>query len=221
MAEAEEEFGENSRLEDELSCPICFNLYRNPVSLSCGHNFCKECIQRTLSAQQLSKAPYSCPMCKIRLGPILELQRNFQLCSIVETFLATTSKRKETKTSPVEKKEVVPCDFCLDLPLPAVKTCLTCNSSLCQAHLNKHEAKASQKDHILVEPGAGHSAEARTCREHGRLLECFCENDGAYICMLCPIEGSHRVTANSRHLLSSFIINNIYKNTVFIKINKK
>ncbi|KGL76154.1 E3 ubiquitin/ISG15 ligase TRIM25, partial [Tinamus guttatus] len=138
------------------------------------------------------KAPYSCPMCKVQLGPILELQRNFQLCSIVETFLATTFKKKEGKRSPEEEEEVVPCDFCLDQPQTAVKTCLTCDSSLCQAHLNKHEAKASQKHHVLVEAGAGRSAEERMCQEHSRVLECFCEDDGAFICLLCSIESSHR-----------------------------
>ncbi|KAM8798877.1 E3 ubiquitin/ISG15 ligase TRIM25-like [Eudromia elegans] len=201
MAKTKEEFWEDSSLADELSCPICLSLYKSPVSLSCGHNFCKECIQRTLSAQQLSNAPYSCPMCKTQLGPILELQRNFQLCSIVETFLGTTSKRKEDERSPKEEEkeeEVIPCDFCLDQPQPAVKICLTCDSSLCQAHLNKHEAKALQSGHILVEPGAGRSAGEWRCQEHGRPLECLCENDGTYICLLCSIEGSHR----SHHIIT-------------------
>ncbi|XP_062443686.1 E3 ubiquitin/ISG15 ligase TRIM25-like [Rhea pennata] len=191
MAKAKEEFEEVSSLEDELSCPICLCLYTNPVSLSCGHSFCKQCIQKALSAQQQSKASYSCPMCKIQLGPILELQKNFQLCSIVKAFLATTSKGKQGKSSP-EDEERVPCDFCLDQPQPSVKTCLTCDSSLCQAHLNKHNARASQKDHVLLEAAVGCSAEERKCRQHGRLLECCCEDDREYVCVLCCIAGSHK-----------------------------
>ncbi|XP_072728552.1 E3 ubiquitin/ISG15 ligase TRIM25-like [Ciconia boyciana] len=192
MAKANEEFGGTASLEDELSCPICLCLYRNPVSLSCGHSFCKECIQKALGAQQQSKASYFCPMCKVQLGPILELQKNFQLCSIVETFLATTSKGQQGEGSAAGKKEVVPCDFCLGQPQPAVKTCLICNASLCEAHLNKHNAKASQGDHVLVEVGAGGMAEERRCVEHGRLLECYCQDEGQYICMLCYIAGCHK-----------------------------
>ncbi|XP_075020283.1 E3 ubiquitin/ISG15 ligase TRIM25-like isoform X2 [Calonectris borealis] len=192
MAKAREEFGGGASLEDELSCPICLHLYRNPVSLSCGHSFCKQCIQKALGAQQQSKALYSCPMCKLQLGPILELQKNFQLCSIVEAFLATTSKGEQGKGSAEGKEEVVPCDFCLDWSQPAVKTCLICDASLCQAHLNKHNAKASQQDHVLVEVGAGAAAAERRCPEHGRLLECYCQDERQYICVLCSIAGCHK-----------------------------
>ncbi|XP_054697392.1 E3 ubiquitin/ISG15 ligase TRIM25-like isoform X2 [Grus americana] len=192
MAKAKEEFGGAGSLEDELSCPICLGLYRNPVSLSCGHSFCKQCIQKALGTQQQSKAPYTCPMCKFHLGPILELQKNFQLCSIVEAFLATTSKGQQDQGSAEGKKEMVPCDFCLDWSQPAVKTCLICDASLCQAHLNKHNAKASQQDHVLVEVGAGSTAEERRCLEHSRLLECYCQDDGQYICVLCSIAGRHK-----------------------------
>lgn len=191
MAKAKEEFTGGASLEDELSCPICLCLYKNPVSLSCGHSFCKQCIQKALGAQQKSKAPYSCPMCKIQLGPILELQKNFQLCSIVEAFLATTSKGKQGEGS-AGGMEVVPCDFCLDQPQPAVKTCLTCNASLCQAHLSKHNAKASQQEHILVEVGAGGVVEERRCQEHGQLMEFYCQDEGQCICVLCSVTGCHR-----------------------------
>ncbi|XP_014803197.1 PREDICTED: E3 ubiquitin/ISG15 ligase TRIM25-like isoform X2 [Calidris pugnax] len=192
MAKAEEGPGGCASLQDELSCPICLCLYRNPVSLICGHSFCKQCIQKALGAQQQSKAPYSCPMCKLQLGPILELQKNFQLSSIVEAFLATSSQGQQGKGAAEGEKEVVPCDFCLDWCQPAVKTCLICDASLCQAHLNKHNAKASQRYHILVEVGAGGAAEERRCSEHGRLLECYCQDEGEYICVLCCITGGHK-----------------------------
>ncbi|XP_010577392.1 PREDICTED: E3 ubiquitin/ISG15 ligase TRIM25-like isoform X2 [Haliaeetus leucocephalus] len=195
MAKAKEEFGGGASLEDELSCPICLCLYRNPVSLSCGHSFCKQCIQKALGAQQQSKTPYSCPMCKLQLGPILELQKNFQLCSIVEAFLASTSKGQQAEGSAEgkeEEEEVVPCDFCLDRFQPATITCLNCDASLCQAHLNKHNAKASQQHHMFIEVGAGDAAEGRRCPEHGRLLECYCQDEGQHICTLCSIVGCHK-----------------------------
>ncbi|KFP04679.1 Tripartite motif-containing protein 29, partial [Calypte anna] len=134
------------------------------------------------------KAPYSCDMCKLHLGPILELQKNFRLCSIVEAFQANTCEEQEDKGS-AEEKEAVLCDFCLGLPLPAVKTCLICDASLCQSHLDKHNAKAS---HVLVEVGTAMSEERR-CLEHGRLLESFCQDEEQQnVCVLCSIAGCHK-----------------------------
>ncbi|XP_043376105.1 E3 ubiquitin/ISG15 ligase TRIM25-like [Dermochelys coriacea] len=193
MAEAKEEFRASADLEDELSCPICQCFYRNPVSLSCQHSFCKECIQKALAAQQQAKATYFCPMCKVQLGPFLELHKNFQLCSIVEKFQTTSSKGKQgkEKASP-QGKEIIPCDFCLDQPHTAVKTCLTCEASLCQAHLSKHNAKAAQKDHVLIEPSDNSSLQERKCGEHGKLLECYCEDDLVFVCMMYSITDSHK-----------------------------
>lgn len=191
MAKAREGYGGAGSLEAELTCPICLGLYREPVSLSCGHNFCRQCIKNTLGAQQHSQGPYTCPMCRVHLGPTVELQNNFQLGNIVEAFQATASKGQQEEGFEKGKTGVVPCEYCLDRPQPAVKTCLVCNVSLCKAHLNKHNAKASQQEHILVEVGAD-EAQERRCPEHGKLLECYCQNEDKCICVLCSIAGAHK-----------------------------
>ncbi|XP_065590599.1 E3 ubiquitin/ISG15 ligase TRIM25-like [Cyrtonyx montezumae] len=189
MAKAKGGFTGSSSLEDELSCSICLSLYRNPVAFSCGHSFCKQCAQQVLRAQKQANAPYSCPVCRVELGPILELHKNFHLCSIVEVYLSHNEKQDE---GVAVEEDAVPCDLCLDKPQAAVKMCLVCDASLCQAHLDKHSARASQRDHILVEVGKSGSTEERRCQEHGRVLEYFCQNEGLFICVLCSITGSHK-----------------------------
>uniref|UniRef100_A0A8C3Y0L4 Zinc finger RING-type eukaryotic domain-containing protein n=1 Tax=Catharus ustulatus TaxID=91951 RepID=A0A8C3Y0L4_CATUS len=41
MAKAQEGCGGAGSLEAELTCPICLGVYQEPVSLACGHNFCR------------------------------------------------------------------------------------------------------------------------------------------------------------------------------------
>ncbi|KFV16674.1 Tripartite motif-containing protein 7, partial [Pterocles gutturalis] len=33
-------------LPSEASCSICSEYFRDPVSIHCGHNFCRACITR-------------------------------------------------------------------------------------------------------------------------------------------------------------------------------
>uniref|UniRef100_A0A8C2WBI6 RING-type domain-containing protein n=1 Tax=Cyclopterus lumpus TaxID=8103 RepID=A0A8C2WBI6_CYCLU len=50
------------QLAHELSCPICLQLFSDPVVLPCGHNYCWACIRKT--ADRTDKAPHCCPECR-------------------------------------------------------------------------------------------------------------------------------------------------------------
>ncbi|MEE6476498.1 hypothetical protein FKM82_011099, partial [Ascaphus truei] len=156
-------------------CPVCLSTYQNPVSLSCGHSFCRECIHKVLTSQRDQDRAYSCPTCQAEYEEFPELQRNFQLCSIVSDL-----HKKISGDSSVF------CSYCLGDPFPAVKTCLNCEVSLCLQHLERH----TNKSHVLVEPTE--SVKERKCPEHDKLLEYFCENDQSCICVTCYIAGSHK-----------------------------
>lgn len=41
-----------------IQCPICIEILKDPVSLACGHSFCKECIAKSMLLKQ------SCPLCQ-------------------------------------------------------------------------------------------------------------------------------------------------------------
>ncbi|XP_067414661.1 zinc finger protein RFP-like [Emydura macquarii macquarii] len=59
------------KLQDEASCSICLEYFQDPVSIHCGHNFCRACITRCWG--ELA-ANFSCPQCRETAE-----QRNFRL----------------------------------------------------------------------------------------------------------------------------------------------
>uniref|UniRef100_A0A4W3IV49 Zinc-binding protein A33-like n=1 Tax=Callorhinchus milii TaxID=7868 RepID=A0A4W3IV49_CALMI len=68
-----------SHQEDELNCPICLDIFTDPVSLECGHNYCRFCI--TLCWEK--HAAQLCPECR-QLIANKNLKVNRTLVKMVE-----------------------------------------------------------------------------------------------------------------------------------------
>ncbi|KTF74762.1 hypothetical protein cypCar_00035984 [Cyprinus carpio] len=76
-------------LEAELSCPVCTDVFRDPVLLSCGHSFCRQCI----NDHWTSSSSRNCPVCR-QVSP-QEPVHNLCLRNTCETYLREQSTRKE------------------------------------------------------------------------------------------------------------------------------
>ncbi|KAE8574457.1 hypothetical protein XENTR_v10003438 [Xenopus tropicalis] len=163
-------------LRDELSCSICLSIYTDPVSLPCGHYFCRGCIGAAWDTQGGSGA-YSCPECRAEYRERPALQNIRKLSNIAERFLST---------HPEHDGSGVPCSYC-DSPVPAIKSCALCEASFCNKHLRGHSQSA---EHVLTEPTA--SFMGRKCSVHHKVLEYHCCEDGACICVSCCLAGGHR-----------------------------
>ncbi|XP_073492363.1 tripartite motif-containing protein 6-like [Aquarana catesbeiana] len=166
---------ETSGLREELSCSICLSLYKEPVSLKCGHNFCRDCIVTVLDTQEKKATSYSCPECRKKYTERPPLEKNRKLCNIVDNF--RSAQQEDTEVS---------CTYCVH-PVPATKTCLHCEASFCDMHLRNHSKSA---DHILIDPTT--SFEDRKCSIHKEILKYYCTEDSACICMSCWVAGDHK-----------------------------
>ncbi|XP_037531343.1 E3 ubiquitin-protein ligase TRIM7 [Nematolebias whitei] len=174
--------------EEQVHCSICLDVFTNPVSIPCGHNFCQSCILGYWKTSPL----YQCPMCKKSFQKRPDISVNTVLREIAEQFkqikIKTTEVKSSLSSSPPPSWEEVLCDVCLGEGRPkAVKSCLVCLTSFCEEHLKSHAARFTK--HKLIEPVA--NMEDRMCPKHERLLELFCKKDQTCVCVLCT-ETDHR-----------------------------
>uniref|UniRef100_A0A8C7RVQ5 RING-type domain-containing protein n=1 Tax=Oncorhynchus mykiss TaxID=8022 RepID=A0A8C7RVQ5_ONCMY len=86
MAEAVTTPRPTAALEDELSCPICFEFFQDPVSLKCQHSFCRGCLETPAWIQQKQR---ECPVCRRRpsMADFHPSVSNMKLRNIVEAYL--------------------------------------------------------------------------------------------------------------------------------------
>ena len=57
-------FKPSKYLSEECTCPICFYLLMDPVSLTCGHNLCFECLESSKRIAQKNDQTHKCPLCR-------------------------------------------------------------------------------------------------------------------------------------------------------------
>ncbi|XP_028851160.1 E3 ubiquitin-protein ligase TRIM39-like isoform X2 [Denticeps clupeoides] len=162
--------------EDQLRCSICLDVFTDPVSTPCGHNFCMGCIKEYWD----NCSQTQCPVCKEIHHERPELRLNTSLSEMTAQFRMLLPEKASSATPTVS------CDICTD---QAVKTCLMCLTSYCETHLEHHKIAARLKRHELMDPVE--NLEDYVCSNHERPLKFFCRDDQTCVCQFCT-EGDHR-----------------------------
>eukprot|EP00062_Callorhinchus_milii_P010357 gi/632955115/ref/XP_007893310.1/ PREDICTED: tripartite motif-containing protein 5-like [Callorhinchus milii] len=70
---------QDQSLAEDLTCPVCLDLFNDPVSLVCGHYFCRSCIAGCWERQEA----HFCPECR-RACPGRELRASRPLANLSE-----------------------------------------------------------------------------------------------------------------------------------------
>ncbi|KAM6916934.1 E3 ubiquitin-protein ligase TRIM21-like [Lycodopsis pacificus] len=169
--------------QDQFLCSICLDVFTDPVSTACGHNFCKTCITRHWDSDAL----YKCPNCNKKFWTRPELHVNTFVSEMVSHFRQSAQQRASSSSSEQQAAEPgdVPCDVCTGAKLKALKSCLVCLESYCETHLEPHLKRSGLKKHQLIDPVE--DLEGRMCTKHDKPLELFCETDQMCVCMLCTV----------------------------------
>ncbi|KAK2861007.1 hypothetical protein Q7C36_005173 [Tachysurus vachellii] len=109
--------------EEGFSCPVCCEIFKDPVVLSCSHSVCKVCLQQFWEP----KASRECPVCRTK-SSLENPPLNLALKNLCETFLQSERSQRSSSGSETvcslhsEKLKL----FCLDDQQPV---CVVCRDS--------------------------------------------------------------------------------------------
>ncbi|XP_072543286.1 E3 ubiquitin-protein ligase TRIM39-like isoform X5 [Salminus brasiliensis] len=172
--------------EDQLLCSICLDLFTDPVSTPCGHNFCMVCLRKCWDGSSHCQ----CPVCKRKFSRRPELSVNTFISGLAAQFKSSVQAKssRASEKRPSRSKKVL-CDYCSEEKLEAVKSCLDCGLSYCSTHLMPHQTAAKLKKHKLMDPVE--NLEDYICQKHERPLELFCRDDQTCVCQF-RTEGDHK-----------------------------
>ncbi|XP_019125375.2 zinc-binding protein A33 [Larimichthys crocea] len=105
-----------SRLEEDLCCSVCHDIFKDPVILSCSHSFCKVCLQNWWTDKQV----HDCPLCKRRSSKEVP-PPNLALKNLCATFLQERDQRSSEALCSLHSEKLKL--FCLDDKQPVCHIC--------------------------------------------------------------------------------------------------
>ncbi|XP_056265048.1 E3 ubiquitin-protein ligase TRIM39-like [Pseudoliparis swirei] len=169
--------------EDQFLCSVCLDVFNEPVTTPCGHNFCKKCITEHWNVSDRCQ----CPMCQEVFTTRPDLRVNTFISEMVSQFRQSAKRKARSSSSKQQESRPgeVPCDVCTGTKLKALKSCLVCLASYCETHLEPHLTASRLKRHQLMDPVE--NLDGRMCLKHDKPLELFCRTDQTCVCMLCSV----------------------------------
>ena len=184
------------KLEDQLTCAICLDAFKDPKLLQCFHVYCKDCLQRLVITDRQGQLSLACPTCRqstllLPATGVSGLQSAFHIHHLFE-IQDTLEKVKEPKK--------VQCDKC-KTPRPATSYCRDCGEFICAMcttihsewdAFSKHEVVALEQLESKMQLVNTLKKVTLYCSLHeGKELELYCETCEELICHNCTVK-KHR-----------------------------
>ena len=129
-------------LREEVSCPVCTNIYKDPKHLPCLHSFCLQCLKHWHRSSH-GRGTIRCPKCQVvskvpDSGDLKDLPTSFYLNGFIDVLAI-----KECKTSHVG------CGNCQKKSSES-SYCFQCCMFWCEECLIAHNIIQVNKDHRVL-----------------------------------------------------------------------
>ena len=182
------------KVEDQLTCAICLDAYKDPKLLQCFHVYCQDCLQRLVVQDGQGKLSLRCPTCRQStvLPPLArdvsDLQSAFHIHHLFEI---------QDALEKVKEPHKVKCDKC-KTPQQATSYCRDCGEFICTicttvhrewVAFDKHDVVALEQLESKIQKLDALNKVTMYCPLHqGKELELYCETCEELICHNCTVK---------------------------------
>ena len=172
------------KLEEQLTCAICLNLYTNPKILPCSHSFCQKCLEGLPQDPQGENYFICCPTCHHHS----QLLEPTGAADFQAAFNINNLKDVHNLMFKVSGHQQITCGVCTTTN--ATGYCKECTMFLCRKCIDIHEKFLINTDHKVKSIASKllPVIQEKTCPDHNKPLEIFCEPCEDFICQLCTVD---------------------------------
>ena len=181
------------KLDDELTCPVCSDHFKEPKVLPCLHFYCKTCIAKLI--KRAKGRPFSCPECRRETSADGDNPE-----SLPTAFLVNRMEELFSVMKKAERKDSVTCESCRSR-LPAVDFCHECSKYICTDCSKAHKQMWLLSSHRVVSIDSLRSTISSNppeklrvvvhevkCRKHkDEALKLYCEDCHRLVCRDCIV----------------------------------
>jgi hypothetical protein len=180
------------KIDDELTCPVCTEHFKEPKVLPCLHYYCKTCIADLI--KRAKGRPFNCPECRREAQAAGNNPESFPAAFFVNRMEEVFSVMKKA-----EAKENLTCESCSKFP--AVSFCHDCSEYICTKCTEAHKDMRLLSSHKVVSIGSLRSTITKStpekltvvqrevkCSKHAdEPLKLYCRDCHKLVCRDCIV----------------------------------